>query len=198
MERQRVDERGPEGGTNDERSRSDLLALHRHLVRIVTGITGDACLAEDASQEALARLWEKERSGAIPENREAWATRAAINWATSGLRRRGAERRALKRLEAGIDRPGATTGRAPGELSTDVRRLLLTLPRRQREVVVLHYLADHDVATIARIVGITQGAVKNALFNGRKNLAARIAPTDHQRDGHAVPDHARPTEEDAR
>ena len=156
----------PSGGDGE------LVDLHRHLVRIVTGVSGDPALADDAAQEALARLWDADRADRGPDNREAWATRVALNWARSWLRRRGAERRAVARLEAlavATDRSDPYVG-----LSLDVRRAVLALPYRQREVVVLHYLADVYIAGIAAITGTTEGAVKNALFNARKSLGATI------------------------
>ena len=48
------------------------------------------------------------------------------------------------------------------------------LPERQREVVVLHYLLDMDVSTIAATVERSVGAVKNALFHGRASLAESL------------------------
>lgn len=175
-----MDPSGGEDGTMDAVTALPTLAdqlvdLHRHLVRIVTGVSGDPDLAEEASQEALARLWEAERAGRAPDNREAWATRVALNWTRSWLRRRGAERRAVARLQAKvpaagpIDHDGPYTG-----LSLDVRRAVLALPYRQREVVVLHYLADLDITSIAAITGTSEGAVKNALFHGRKALGTTI------------------------
>lgn len=175
-----MDPSGGEDGTVDAVTALPTLAdqlvdLHRHLVRIVGGVAGDPSIAEEAAQETLARLWEAERAGRGPDNREAWATRVALNWARSWLRRRGVERRAVARLQAEapaagpIDHDGPYTG-----LSLDVRRAVLALPYRQREVVVLHYLADLDVRSIAAITGTSEGAVKNALFNGRKSLGATI------------------------
>ena len=94
--------------------------------------------------------------------------------ARSWLRRRSAERRAVARLEA-------RSHASPGDhiepytgLSIDAQRAVLALPYRQREVVVLHYLADLDITSIAGITGTSEGAVKNALFNGRKSLAAAM------------------------
>lgn len=152
---------------------ADLVELHLHLVRIVTGVTGDPSIAEEAAQEALARLWELERaSDRAPNNREAWTTSVALNWARSWMRRRGAERRAVARLEAlASTRPDSEPDSG---LSVEVRRAVLALPYRQREVVVLHYLADLSIADIAGITGTSEGAVKNALFNGRKSLGAAI------------------------
>jgi len=52
---------------------------------------------------------------------------------------------------------------------------LLDLPIRERQVVVLHYLADLPVDEIARECGLPAGTVKTRLAAGRRHLAERLA-----------------------
>lgn len=154
-------------------------SLYRHLVRVVRGVCGDRDLAHDAAQEALVRLWEQRQQARDISNEQAWATRTALNWARSRLRRRRAEARALRRLAA---REQMTEHEYPdGSLSEDVHRVLLSLPYRQREVMVLHYLLDMDITTIAATLERSEGAVKNALFRGRKTLSRAVEPDNHLR-----------------
>lgn len=162
--------------------------LHDRLTRVTYLICGDRELAEESAQEALVRAWERVDDGAELDSLEAWTTTVAMNWCRSQLRRRGAERRAVVRLDArrSTGRPGVAADHA---LSDDVRSAVLALPQRQREVVVLHYVLDLDIAAIAERAEITAGAVKNALFNARKTLAQRLgqdepAPLDER---HACP-----------
>ncbi len=163
--------------------------LHRRLTGVTYSLCGDRGLAEECAQEALARAWQRVDRGEALDSVEAWTTRVALNWCRSQLRRRGAESRALlragtRREATGEDR-GPTGGETSGErLSTEVHRAVLELPFRQREVVVLHYLLDYDIATIARVAGISRGAVKNALFHARAALAHRLGvPDDPEPDG---------------
>jgi RNA polymerase sigma-70 factor (ECF subfamily) len=141
------------------------------LRRVAFLLTGDRELAEECAQEALVRAWERMERGGSFESLPAWTTTVALNWCRTQLRRRGAEARALRRVtvrQEWVDSPGPS-------LSPEIQRAVLDLPLRQREVVVLHYLLDHDVATVARIAGVSQGAVKNALFHARVALAKRLA-----------------------
>jgi len=166
-------------GIEDFASRS--IGLHTHLVRVVFGVTADRTVAEDAAQEALARLWEQVQRDRPPDDERAWVTQVALNWARSGFRRRAAEGRAMQRLRAAqgqSQRPGADAD----PLSADLRVGLLALPYRQREVAVLHYLEDMDVASVAAATGSSVGSVKNALFHARKALAQSIAPANHRAD----------------
>ena len=145
------------------------LDVYARLIRVVFLVCGDPALAEECAPEAMVRVWERGDDvapGAVP----AWATTVALNCCRAHFRRRGAEARALRRVLA---RP-APVENATIALSEDVRRAVLALPFRQREVVVLHYLLDQDITTIAATIGISAGAVKNALFNARSRLASSL------------------------
>jgi hypothetical protein len=87
------------------------------------------------------------------------------------VRGRSAEERALRRL-----------GHPRDEWPDEVRHLgpvadaVELLPPRQREILVLHYYGDCDVAEIARMLGISPGTVKSALHRARATLASALAP----------------------
>lgn len=52
---------------------------------------------------------------------------------------------------------------------------LARLPRRQREVVALRYLADLSEAQVAASLGISTGSVKTHLHRGLISLRGRLA-----------------------
>ena len=137
------------------------------MVAAVTLVWADAANAEDAVQEALKRAWERGRSGEVIESPSAWIAVVAMNLARSGLRRRLAERRAMDRLVP----PEAEE---PSDDTIEVTRAVRTLPKRERQAVVLHYFMGMKLAEIATALGISEGAVKNALFRGRRSLAKLI------------------------
>jgi RNA polymerase sigma factor (sigma-70 family) len=53
--------------------------------------------------------------------------------------------------------------------------VVASLAPRQREAVVLRYLADLDEAQIARIMGVTRSSVSSALTRAHRQLAAMLA-----------------------
>jgi RNA polymerase sigma-70 factor (ECF subfamily) len=59
-----------------------------------------------------------------------------------------------------------------------VHRLLAGLSRRQREVVVLHYLLDQSVAAIAGELDIAEGTVKATLNRARTALSTAMSSED--------------------
>jgi RNA polymerase sigma-70 factor (ECF subfamily) len=147
---------------------------YARVVATVALICGDHHAAEDAVQAALAAAWSKSER---IESLGAWVTRVAVNRVRSRFRRRNAESRAYRRWVA--DRPSESTD-VDGP---DVRlaRALAAVPRRQREVVVLHYYADHSVADVARMLGVSDGTVKTSLFRARDTLRVSLTtPTGEE------------------
>ena len=66
----------------------------------------------------------------------------------------------------------------------DLVRALRALPRRQREVVALRYLADRPEAEVADLLGCSAGAVKQHAHRGLAALRARLGPGTNEEDDH--------------
>ncbi|HEX2040294.1 MAG TPA: sigma-70 family RNA polymerase sigma factor [Acidimicrobiales bacterium] len=124
-------------------------------------ILGDRQDAEDAASEALARTLASWRRVRDLHYRRAWVLRVTANVAVDMARRR---RRPT--LTDAADRP-AVGGFADERLV--LAHALRRLPRRQREVLVLRFLADLTEAQVAEQLRITPGAVKQ---HTRRGLAA--------------------------
>jgi RNA polymerase sigma factor (sigma-70 family) len=116
--------------------------------------------AEDAASEALARTAASWRRLQGVEYQRAWVLRVTANVSIDMIRRRRTVSADL------VDAPGMPVG-------CDDRLVLAAalgkLPRRQREVVVLRYLADMTELQVADHLHISQGAVKQ---HSRRGLAA--------------------------
>jgi RNA polymerase sigma-70 factor (ECF subfamily) len=138
---------------------------HVPVLAFAYALTGSRTGAEDLAQEAFAAA---AASWASLRNPGAWVRRVVANRAVSGWRRRTREARALSRLAPSyevyvMDEEGASFWDA-------VRRL----PRRQAQVVALHYLDDLPVAAIAATLGIAEGTVKATLHRARAALATAL------------------------
>jgi RNA polymerase sigma-70 factor, ECF subfamily len=156
--------------------RAFLAGDHARIVRAVTLVAGSRAAAEDAVAEALARAWERSDHGERIESLPAWVTRVALNLATSRLRRLRVEAR--HRSVASDEVVAAPVGDR-----VDVERALATLPRREREVTVLRYHLQLDVAEIATTLGVTDGTVKTLLHRARRHLATALGePEDEETD----------------
>lgn len=97
----------------------------------------------------------------------AWVTTVSLNLARSMLRRIRTER-----TSAASNTQAGSEGSNPDRL--DIRNGIRQLPRRQREVIVLHYYLDLGVDQIARRLGVSAGTVKTSLHRGRTALANQL------------------------
>ena len=137
---------GPSPATGFD-ARFDELA--RTAYRVAYRMLGDREEARDIAQEALARAfarWPK-----VEANASAWVSRVATNLALDHIRRRRPTERS---------RDPDTDVAQVAALRSDLVRALRTLPRRQRDVVVLRYLADVSEAEVAALLGCRVGTVK--------------------------------------
>jgi RNA polymerase sigma factor (sigma-70 family) len=63
------------------------------------------------------------------------------------------------------------------DLGLVLARALRSIPRRQRQVIVLRYLADLPSDEVARTLRISPGTVKVHIHRGLQTLRARLGPT---------------------
>jgi RNA polymerase sigma factor (sigma-70 family) len=174
---------------SDDDGLAALVGRRGALVRRLERRFGGRQQAEDAVQEALVRAWQLRARGDEVSSWDAWVATTAANAVRAELRSRDAERRALGRLAApgheaarGVDgRHGSHAAAADAALggslaAGDVGDAVRRLPAREREVVVLHYVADLPVADVAERLGVAPGTVKRALHDARRRLAATLAP----------------------
>jgi RNA polymerase sigma-70 factor (ECF subfamily) len=150
----------------DQLYRSD----YRRLVALAYGLSGSRSAAEELAQEAFLaahRRWDE--IGAY-DDPSAWLRRVVVNRSVSLVRQRVAEALALARLGARRQLPEALP--EPDEV---LWRAVRALPRRQAQVVALHYIDDRPVAAIAAILGCAEGTVKAHLHQARQSLSRTLA-----------------------
>jgi RNA polymerase sigma-70 factor (ECF subfamily) len=131
-------------------------------------VTGDLHEAEEVVQEAFARAstrWARLRDYELPE---AWVRRVAMNLAADRHRRRHRHLAALRRVGPPAPAPPVSVE------ALALLHVLGTLPIRQRQAIVLHYLADLPVEEVAATLGARAGTVKSWLARGRRALAASL------------------------
>jgi RNA polymerase sigma-70 factor (ECF subfamily) len=139
------------------------------LVSLARALTGSAATAEDIAQEAMVAAYRRWDYVARLDLPAAWVRRVCANMATSQLRRRTTEARALLRLSRTREIP-LELETSDAEFWAEVRRL----PRRQAQSIALHYLYDMSVIDIAQTLDCSQSSVKAHLVRGRATLARRL------------------------
>ncbi len=156
------------------RSTEEFDAFYRRdfssVVGLAYALSGHRWVAEELAQEAFLAAHRRWKEVGGYEQPGAWVRRVVSNLATSLVRRRLAEARALVKLAA--RRPEGV----PPLDSNDAGfwRAVRALPKRQSQVIALHYLEDLSVAEIAETLNIAEGTVKTHLHRGRTELARRL------------------------
>lgn len=154
-------------------------------IALAAALCGNRWAAEEMAHDAFVSAWQQWDKISGYDAPELWLRRAVLHRVISRSRRAASEARALGRLAS------RRAGKLP-ELSTEDElfwRHVRDLPRRQGQAVALFYLDDLSIEQIAVVLGVSDGAVKNALHSGRQRLRERLDEGQ---------DHAVPMEEDHR
>lgn len=153
--------------------RAVLVPLAQEVLALLRHYTRDPHLAADLTQDTMAQAM-----GALHRLRDraalrSWVLRIAVNRFNDHLRESAARRRSPPpgRPRSPRDPQREVLAR---ELDEVLREEVLQLPDRQRSVLILHGLEGLDQASIARILEMTPGAVKMALYRGRERLRHRL------------------------
>jgi RNA polymerase sigma-70 factor (sigma-E family) len=143
--------------------------------RTVYLLTGDYHRAEDVVQTTFMRLYQ--RWGRVSAMRDpgAYARKVAVNELWSWRRRRSSR-------EVPSFQPVDLVLPGPADRISDheaVWSAVLSLPARQRAVIVLRFYEDLTEAQTAEILGMAMGTVKSHSHSGCQRLAGLLGePTE--------------------
>jgi RNA polymerase sigma-70 factor (sigma-E family) len=141
------------------------------LLRLSYCLIGDRQRADDVCQAAFLRLyrvWPRIREY---EDVDAYARRVVTNEAHRWWRRPSA-----REDLPGEVAPPAADGFAAVDARDELWRLLMTLSRRQRAVVVLRYVEDLSEEDTADLLGCSVGTVKSTASKAMARLRLAAAP----------------------
>ena len=139
----------------------------RSLVGLAYVLSGSRGAADDLAQDALLAAYRHWDRVSRYENPGGWVRRVVANRSVSVARRRLSESRALMRF-GGQRVVLAELSPESEELWSAVRGL----PRRQAQVIALHYWNGLGTAEIAAELELSEGTVKTHLQRARHSLAA--------------------------
>ena len=156
-----------------ERFEDFYAAEMRSCTALAYSLCGSAALAEELAQDAMTaayRDWDRVRHMDRPGS---WVRRTTANIATSAVRRRLAEARAVVRLSS-----RRQTESVLPESDEDFWRAVRSLPRRQAQAVALRYGLGCTVAEVAEILGCAEGTAKASLHAARGSITRRLCLED--------------------
>ena len=143
---------------------------HPRVLAVCAAMSGDVSAAADAADGAFVRALERWGSVSEMASPGGWVQVVALNHLRRVLRRRRSERLLPAR------RPITPSQDSPAALpDTDLWAAVAALARRQRLAVVLRYVHDLPVASIAEVMGISRGSVASTLATAQANLRRSLS-----------------------
>lgn len=153
------------------------------LRRVAYVLCGDWHLAEDLVQTSVAKLYVHWRRARAANNLDAYARQVVVRTFLDE------KRRPWSRVQRWTEPPDIASVDADSDLRLTLVGALARLPRRQRAVLVLRFLADMSVPETARALDCAEGTVKSQTSHGLAALR-RLLPdldTSAPRPGAAEP-----------
>ena len=159
---------------------ADILPMKNLLYRLALRITMNREEAEDIVQDTLIKVWNKRDDWDNIESIEAFSLTICRNLALDRMKR--AERQNASLDENQTERPDRA--RTPLELMEQrdrvetVRRLVDSLPEKQRSCMQLRDFEGKSYRDIANILGITEEQVKVNIFRARQTIKQKYQETE--------------------
>ncbi len=144
---------------------------YRRLARACLLLTGSAAEGEDLAQEAMARVLERWDRVSAMEDPEGYLYRTALN-----LHRNAVRRLAMAARRQVLREPSEETEATDRRL--DLLRAIRSIPRAQREALVLVEWLGYSAEEAGRILGIEAASVRGRLHRARLSLRERYGGDD--------------------
>lgn len=178
----RLDDRGRTAEAREEAFRAEFLAIIPSMRAYArTLCVGNASLADDLAQEALAKAWQARRSYELGTNFKAWTFRILRNVFFSEHRKSRRETSLDPEVAAATlvatDNPDATLA------LDEIRRGMAQLSAEHREALILVGASGLSYEEVAEVCGVAVGTVKSRVSRARTMLHALIERGDYGKDG---------------
>ena len=135
------------------------------LYRIAFVMMKNAFDAEDIVQDTLIKYMECRKRFDTEEYRKAWLIRVAINLCKNRLRfYKNHPKISMEQLSRYYET----------REDTELMDALLLLPEKYREILLLHYIEGYQSKEIAKMLTLSEAAVRKRLERGRKKLGEML------------------------
>lgn len=162
--------------------RTDVLPLKNQLYRLALRITLSHQEAEDVVQETMIKIWNRRDSWDTIDSIEALCLTICRNLALDRLRRKDNQNVTLE--EQGHDSADNSYSSNPEEQAVQrdhialVRRLIGSLPEKQRSVMQLRDFEGKSYKEIAKILAISEEQVKINIFRARQTIKKKYIQSE--------------------
>lgn len=156
---------------------TDILPLKNKLFRLALRITLNPAEAEDVVQETMIKVWNRRDSWQQIDNIETFCLTICHNLAVDKMRRADSQTQTLDEALTAYQAPVAPS---PEEQAVQrdhiqlVRRIIDSLPEKQRSCMQLRDIEEKSYRDIATILGISEEQVKVNIFRARQAIRDRF------------------------
>jgi RNA polymerase sigma-70 factor (ECF subfamily) len=141
--------------------------------RVARGVLRNDADAEDVTQEALVRAYQRFDRLRERERFRAWVVRIAFRIALD--RWRSAKRRQQREAQWVFENTrAASPNTSNADFQQHLERALEELPEKQRLVLLLAAIEGHSLEEVGALLAIPMGTVKSRLFFAKKALAEKL------------------------
>lgn len=154
--------------------------FYKDLVKVAMNMLGSLEIAEEMTQEAFIRLYNRELDFPEPVQARYWLIRVVKNLCLNHLKRRKLEQKHLKKQkrETTFYKETGETKALLNESRSIVEESLLSLPKNLKEPLVLREYGNLSYKEIAKALNISESNVKVRIFRARQFLAKKINKED--------------------
>ena len=150
---------------------------HRTVYQVAYAVLVNAADAEEVTQDAFLRAYQKFSSLRDPHKFRAWVAR--MSWRLA-LNRRRTDLRAMQRDTMWFGGQPAPADpeveAATGELKLQIQKSITRLPEKLRSVLLLCAIKELDARTVGEILKIPEATVRTRLYLARRQLLKALMP----------------------
>lgn len=163
--------------------RNDVLPLKNELFRLALRITLNDAEAEDVVQETMIKVWNRREEWGQIESMEAFCLTVCRNLALDKAKKMDNRNQNLEDSVTG-ESPDSSFSADPertamlNDTMAIVRRLMDSLPEKQRSIMQLRDVEGKSYKDIADVLGISQEQVKVNLFRARQAIRQKYIETE--------------------
>jgi RNA polymerase sigma-70 factor (ECF subfamily) len=145
----------------------------RNLFAIAYGILQNREEAEDAVQDALVKAWKSRWRVRDPEKFPAWLCMIARHRARDVFRKR---RPVPQEVEGAAPSAPTSSSEYASTLDRQLHSALAALPELHRSALTLRYFEELDYASIEKLLGLSNGALRGILGRALASMRKQLRP----------------------
>lgn len=163
--------------------KTDVLPLKNEIYRLALRITLNHAEAEDVVQETMIKVWNRRESWEQIESMEAFCLTICRNLALDKTRKMANQSQSLD--ETSYEAVDTSHSSNPEEHAVHqdrlelIRRLVDTLPEKQRSMMLLREAEGKSYKEIAQILEVSEEQVKVNIFRARQTIKQKFIETDN-------------------